>query len=47
MHIPPDGCAAACPALLLVAMVDAAGPPATPKKPVTDVHHGVKVVEIT
>jgi len=28
-------------------MVDAAGPPATPKKPVTDVHHGVKVVEIT
>ena len=45
MHIPPGICAAACAALLMVAMVDAAGPPATPKKPVTDVYHGVKVVD--
>jgi prolyl oligopeptidase len=45
MHIPIGGCAAACAALFMVAMVSAAGPPATPKKPATDVYHGVKVVD--
>ena len=45
MHSPLDGCAAACAILLIVATLDAAGPPATPKKPVTDVYHGVKVVD--
>jgi hypothetical protein len=45
MHIPLSGCAAACAALFVVATLDAAGPPATPKKPVTDAYHGVKVVD--
>src|SRR5215471_12472545 len=45
MHIPPGSCAASCAALLIMATVDAAGPPATPKKPVTDVYHGVTVVD--
>ncbi len=45
MHIPIGGCAATCAVLILVAMASAAGPPATPKKPVTDVYHSVQVVD--
>src|SRR6476619_5518473 len=45
MHSSLDGCGAACAILLIVATLDAAGPPATPEKPVTDVYHGVKVVD--
>ncbi|HLZ96480.1 MAG TPA: prolyl oligopeptidase family serine peptidase [Steroidobacteraceae bacterium] len=45
MHIPIGGCAAACAVLFIVVLASAASPPATPKKPVTDVYHGIKVVD--
>jgi len=45
MHIPLCGSAAACAVLFIVATLDAADPPVTPKKPVTDVYHGVTVVD--
>ncbi len=45
MQIPIGSCAAACATLFFVAMVHAAGPPATPKKSVTDVYHGVTVTD--